>query len=237
LEEAGEGQSPGLVVARAICNNVSEDVNNVRGFIAMGDGQASKMNAALQLVKERGTVRPRDLVERDIPPDYLDRLHRRGLVERVARGIYAWPEAEVSEHHTLAEAARQVSRGVVCLLSALRFHGLTAQSPHEVWLALPPKAWSPRGKYPKLRIMRFSGPALTEMVEEHPVEGVAVKVYTAAKTVADCFKFRNKVGNDVGVEALRDCWRSRKATMDELWAAARICRMTNVMRPYLESIA
>lgn len=203
----------------------------------MANDQTSKMDAALQLVKEQGTVRPRDLVERDIPPDYLDRLYRRGLIERVARGIYAWPDADVSEHHTLAEAARQVPRGVVCLLSALRFHGLTTQSPHEVWLALPPKAWSPRVKYPKLRVMRFSGPALSEMVEEHRVEGVPVKVYAAAKTVADCFKFRNKVGTDVALEALRDCLRSRKATMDEIWAAARICRMTNVMRPYLESIA
>jgi predicted transcriptional regulator of viral defense system len=203
----------------------------------MQNGQASKMNAALQLVKEQGTVRQRDLAERDIPPDYLDRLYRRGLVERVARGIYAWPGAEVSEHHTLAEAARQVPRGIACLLSGLRFHGLTTQSPHEVWLALPPKAWSPRENYPKLRIMRFSGPALSEMVEEHGVEGVPVKVYAPAKTVADCFKFRNKVGTDVALEALRDCWRTRKATMDELWAGARICRMTKVMRPYLESIA
>ncbi len=203
----------------------------------MQNGTASKMKAALQLVKKQGTVRPRDLAERDIPPDYLDRLYRRGLVERVARGVYAWPEAEVTEHHTLAEAARLVPRGVVCLLSALRFHGLTTQSPHELWLALPPKAWSPRVKYPKLRVMRFSGPALSEMVEEHPVEGVQIRVYTPAKTVADCFKFRNKVGSDVALEALRDCWRSRKATMDELWTAARICRMTNVMRPYLESIA
>lgn len=203
----------------------------------MADDQVSKMNAALRLVKEHGTVRPRDLAERDIPSDYLDRLYRRGLVERVARGLYAWPEAEVSEHHTLAEATRQVPRGIICLLSALRFHGLTTQSPHEVWLALPPKAWSPRAKYPKLRIMRFSRPALSEMVEKHRIEGVQVRVYSAAKTVADCFKFRNKVGTDVALEALRDCWRSRKATMDELWAAARICRMTNVMRPYLESVA
>ncbi len=203
----------------------------------MARGRANKMEAAIQLVKERGTIRPRDLAERAIPPDYLDRLYRRGLVERVARGLYTWPDAEVTEHHTLAEAARQVPRGVVCLLSALRFHGLTTQAPHEVWLALPPKAWSPRVQYPRLRVMRFSGPALCEMVQQHRIEGVAVQVYGVAKTVADCFKFRNKVGTEVALEALRDCWRSRKATMDELWAAARICRMTNVMRPYLESIA
>jgi predicted transcriptional regulator of viral defense system len=181
-------------------------------------------------------VRPRDLAEWDIPPDYLDRLYRRGLVERVARGLYAWPGADVGEHHSLAEAARQVPRGVVCLLSALRFHGLTTQAPHEVWLALPPRAWSPRVRHPRLRLVRFSGRALTEMVEEHAVEGVLVRVYGVAKTVADCFKFRNKVGLDVALEALRDCWRSRRATMDELWQAARVCRMANVMRPYLESL-
>lgn len=202
----------------------------------MPNGQATKIDAALRLAKKQGTIRPRDLAEHGIPPDYLDRLYRRGLLDRVSRGVYAWPDAEVTEHHSLAEASRQVPRGVVCLLSALRFHGLTTQSPHEVWLALPPKAWSPRVKYPRLRIMRFSGKALTHMVEEHSVDGVRVKVYGPAKTVADCFKFRNKVGLDVALEALRDCWRARRATMDELWAAARVCRMANVMRPYLESL-
>ena len=196
----------------------------------------SKMDAALRLVQERGTVRPRDLVENDIPADYLDRLYRRGVVERVSRGIYAWPGAEVTEHHSLAEAARQVPRGVVCLLSALRFHGLTTQSPHEVWMAIPPKAWAPKVESPKLRLLRFSGEAFTEMVEGHEIERVTVRVYRPAKTVADCFKYRNKVGVDVAIEALRDCWRGKRATMDEIWAAARVCRMTNVMRPYLESL-
>ena len=202
----------------------------------MAAPERTKIDAALQLVKERGTVRPRDLAERDIPPDYLDRLYRKGLIDRVTRGLYAWPDAEVSEHHSLAEVARQVPKGVVCLLSALSFHGLTTQLPHEVWLALPPKAWSPRVKYPPLRIMRFSGRALREMIEEHEIEGVPVKVYGVAKTVADCFKFRNKVGLDVALEALRDAWRGKRVTMDELSAAARVCRMTNVMRPYLESL-
>lgn len=202
----------------------------------MAGTRITKLDTALRLLKEQGMVRPRDLAARAIPPDYLDRLYRRGLVDRVARGLYAWPEAEITEHHSLAEAARQVPRGVVCLLSALSFHGLTTQLPHEVWLALPPRAWSPRVKQPRLRIARFSGSAFTEMVELHRIEGVEVKVYGAAKTVADCFKFRNKVGLDVALEALRDCWRERCATMDQLWAAARICRMANVMRPYLESL-
>src|SRR5438132_12212995 len=154
----------------------------------MAEGEATKMNAALRLVKQCGSVRPRDLAKRNIPPDYLDRLYRRGLVDRVARGVYAWPDTEVGEHHSLADAARQVPRGVVCLLSALRFHGLTTQSPHEVWLALPPRAWLPRVAYPKLRAFRFSGRALTEGIEDHDIAGTAVRVYGPAKTVADCFK-------------------------------------------------
>jgi predicted transcriptional regulator of viral defense system len=202
----------------------------------MAATQLNKMDAALDLVRRRGMLRPKDLAASDIPPDYLDRLYRRGLIDRVARGLYAWPDANVGEHHSLAEAAKQVPRGVVCLLSALRFHGLTTQSPSEVWLALPLKAWAPRTQRPRLRIVRFSGSALTEMVEQHKIEGLPVRVYGVAKTVADCFKFRNKVGLDVALEALRDCWRGRRATMDELWAAARICRMENVMRPYLESL-
>ena len=199
--------------------------------------QATKMEAALELLREQGTLRPRDLARHDIPPDYLDRLYRLGRVDRVARGLYAWPDAEVTEHHSLAEAARLVPAGVVCLLSALRFHGLTTQSPREVWLTLPSKAWAPKLEYPRLRIIRAGGPALTAMVEEHRVEGVTVKIYSPAKTVADCFKHRSKVGLDVALEALRDAFRGRKATMDELWAAAGVCRMENVMRPYLESLA
>jgi predicted transcriptional regulator of viral defense system len=181
-------------------------------------------------------ARPQDLAARDIPPDYLHRLWRRGLLDRVARGLYAWPDAEAGEFHSLAETAVQVRRGVVCLLSALRYHGLTTQGPREVWMALPTRAWMPRVRSPKVRIVRFSGRALTEMVEDHRVEGVAVRVYSAAKTVADCFKFRNKVGLDVALEALRDCWRGRRCSMDELWQAAAVCRMRNVMRPYLESL-
>jgi predicted transcriptional regulator of viral defense system len=195
------------------------------------------METTLRLLRSQGMLRPRDLAQRDIPPDYLDRLCRQGLVERVARGLYVWPDAEVTEHHSLAEAARLVPKGVVCLLSALSFHQLTTQSPHEVWLMLPNKARVPKVTYPRLRIIRATGPALTEMVEEHPIEGVVVPVYSPAKTVADCFKYRSKVGLDVALEALRDALRQRKATMAELWSAARLCRMANVMRPYLEALA
>jgi predicted transcriptional regulator of viral defense system len=197
---------------------------------------ASKTEATLDLLRKHGMLRPRDLVARDIPADYLDRLYRRGLVDRVARGLYGWPDAEVTEHHSLVEAARLVPKGVVCLLSALQFHGITTQLPHEVWLALPNKAWAPEVAHLKLRIVRASGPALTEMVEKHRIERVILKVYSVAKTVADCFKYRNKIGLDVALEALRDAYRHRRVTIDELRNAGSVCRVENVMRPYLESL-
>jgi predicted transcriptional regulator of viral defense system len=130
-----------------------------------------------------------------------------------------------------------MTKGVVCLLSALRFHDLTTQSPFEVWLAIGEKSRLPKQENPQLRIVRFSAKALTYGVQSHRIEGVPVRVFTPAKTVADCFRYRNKIGLDVALEALRDCKRKRKATMDEIWKAAKVCRMANVMRPYLESIS
>jgi predicted transcriptional regulator of viral defense system len=137
----------------------------------------------------------------------------------------------------LAEVARRVPKGVVCLLSALRFHGLTTQAPFEVWLAIENKAIAPKLDYPSLRIVRFSGAALTEGVEEHVVDGVMVRVTGVAKTVADCFKYRNKIGLDVALEALREAWRGKRMTSDDLWRYAKVCRVANVMRPYLDSLA
>jgi predicted transcriptional regulator of viral defense system len=130
-----------------------------------------------------------------------------------------------------------VPRGIICLLSALRFHGLTTQAPFEVWIAIDVKAWHPKVDNLPLRVVRFSGEALAAGIEEHVIEQVHVRIYGAAKTVADCFKYRNKIGLDVALEALRDCWRLRRATMDELWTYAKVCRVANVMRPYLEAIA
>ncbi len=197
----------------------------------------SKQDEVIEQVRRLGVARMRELERSGASREYLRLLVQRGLVERVGRGLYALPDAEVSENHTLAETAKRVPRGVVCLLSALRFHGLTTQSPSEVWLAIDFKARRPTVDYPPLRIVRFSGRALTSGVEEHQIEGVTVKVYTAAKTVADCFKYRNKIGLDVAIEALRDCRLRRKAGVDDLWASAKVCRVANVMRPYLETIA
>ena len=190
----------------------------------------------LQLARELGILRSRDLARHGIAREYLARLVRAGLLERAGRGLYVLPDAELTEYHSLAEAAKRVSDGIVCLLSALRFHDLTTQAPFEVWLALPPTARRPRPASPPLRIVRFSGPTLTKGVEEHVIEGVRVRVYNPAKTVADCFKYRNKIGLDVALEALRETWRARRATMDDLWHYAEICHVATVMRPYLESL-
>lgn len=134
------------------------------------------------------------------------------------------------------EAAKRVPHGVICLLSALRFHGLTTQAPHELWMAIAHKAQRPRADYPSLRIVHFSGKALSYDVQEKKLEGVLVRVFGPAKTVADCFKYRNKIGLEVALEARRDCYRQRKATMDELFLAAKVCRVARVMQPYLESL-
>lgn len=190
----------------------------------------------LDLVREAGVLRPRDLAAHGITREELIRLYRRGLLQRPARGLYMLADADVTEHHMLAEACKRVPHGIVCLLSALQFHDLTTQAPFEIWLALDPKARRSKAADLPLRIVRFSGNALTEGIEEHVVEGVAVRVYNPAKTVADCFKYRNKVGLDVALEALRETWRSRRCTMDDLWHYATVCRVTNVMRPYLEAL-
>jgi predicted transcriptional regulator of viral defense system len=191
----------------------------------------------LELVKKAGVLRPRDLEPYGIPRVYLSRLHAAGKLQRIGRGLYVLPGTHVSEHRSLAEACKRVPSGVICLLSALRFHELTTQSPFEVWLAIGEKAWRPRVEYPPLRIVRFASAALSAGVQEHRIDGVSVAVFIPAKTVADCFKYRNKIGLDVAIEALRECWRSKRCTMDDLWQYAKICRVQNVMRPYLESLS
>ena len=196
----------------------------------------SKAEQTLRLVQKAGIIRSRELEAHGIAREHLRRLYRRGLLTRIGRGLYSGPRGRFTEHRTLAEACKRVPHGIVCLLSALRLHELTTQTPHEVWLAIGQKARSPKQSALSLRIVRFSGKALTSGIEERRIEGVTVKVYSPAKTVADCFKHRNKIGLDVALEALRDCWRQRRATMDDLWRYGAICRVKNVMRPYLESL-
>ena len=190
----------------------------------------------LALVRQAGVLRAKDLETHGISRVVLTRLHQKARLKRVARGLYVLPDADLSEYHTLAEACKRVPHGVVCLLSALRFHGLTTQAPFEVWLALDVKARKPRLQAPPLHIVRFSSKALHFGVEKRSVEGVTVHMTSPAKTVADCFKYRNKIGLDVAMEALKDYRRARKS-LDELWKAAGVCRVASVMRPYLEALA
>ena len=190
----------------------------------------------LDLAKRQPVLQVKDLREHGIHPEHLRRLLRKGLVERKSRGIYRLSETNATEHQALAEIGKRLPQSVVCLLSALAFHELGTQLSPDVWLAVERQAARPTSVNPPLRVVRMSGKAFSEGIGEHSIEGVKVQVYTPGKTVADCFKFRNKIGLDIAMEALRECWRGKKATMDELWRYAKICRVDKVMRPYLESL-
>lgn len=193
------------------------------------------VDPALALLDALGTARSRDLEAAGVSRTRIRRLVERGVIERVGRGLYRLPGAPFTEGRDLAEVARRVPRGVVCLLSALRFHDLTTQNPFEVWLAIDRKAWRPRVEHPPLRLVYLSGAPFREGVEEHDVDGARVRVFSAAKTVADCFKFRNKIGIDVAVEALRAYRRAQPKQLEALWRFAEIDRVTRVLRPYLEA--
>jgi predicted transcriptional regulator of viral defense system len=198
---------------------------------------ASGKDRVIALARRRGIIRPRDLDARGLDRKLLTRLQAEGQIERRARGIYTLADADLGERQTLLEVATRVPHGVICLPSALRFHELTTQSPAKVWLAIERDARAPRESGLPLRIVHLSGQAYTAGIEVHRISGVPVRVYDAAKTVVDCFKFRNKVGTDVAIEALRDYLRRRRNTVDALWRYAEIDRVTNVMRPYLETAA
>ena len=193
---------------------------------------------ALALAKERGIARARDFQDAGIPLVYLQRLRDQGRLVQLGRGLYQLPELVASDAaHTLAEAARLMPRGVVCLLSALRQHGLTTQLPHAVWMTLPRNARIPKSPTFPLEIVYAAEPALSAHVDHVDVEGVKVPIYNVAKTVADCFKHRRRVGQDVAVEALRDAIRQRKAKPAQIMEAASAARVGNLVRPYVEALA
>ncbi len=196
----------------------------------------SQEQSVLRLARRHALLRARDLVEQGLPTMTLTRLVASGKLERVARGVYSLPDRTLHEHRSLAEVAIRVPRGVVCLLTALRVHDIGTQAPHEVWLAIPNHMVAPRLDQPRLRIVRMSGTALEQGIEHRSIDGVSVAVFNAAKTVVDCFKYRNKIGLDVALEALRESWRARKVKMDDLWRYATVDRVANVMRPYLEAV-
>lgn len=190
-----------------------------------------------QLARAAGVLRPRDLDAHGIARQYLRLAEQKGLVVRSGRGLYTAADASVTELHTLAEASKRVPRGTVCLLSALRFHDIGTQNPFEVWIAIGERDRRPHLDYPPLHIVRFSKQSLEFGQETHQIEGVRTRIFSVAKTLADCFKYRNKIGLDVALEALRESLRHRKVTTADLWQAAKICRVANVMRPYTEALA
>jgi predicted transcriptional regulator of viral defense system len=190
----------------------------------------------LDLVKRFGLVRPKDLNQHGIPVIYLRRLLHRGELVQPARGVYAVAGHEPTLHHSLAMVSKRIPRGVVCLLSALAYHEIGTQLPSVVWLAIDQRSRPLVTTDLPAKIVRFGAQSLVEGVEEHSVEGVTMRITNPAKTVADCFKFRNKVGLDIAVEALKDAWRRRKVTMAELDRFAATNRVTHVMRPYLEML-
>jgi len=196
----------------------------------------NKKNEILGFIRKKGMVRADDLESAGISRNYLYILHKEGLLQKSARGLYALPEAPITEHSDLAEIAKRFPHAIVCLISALTFHEVTTQISHKIWIAIPRGAWRPAIDHPPLNLTYVSGDAYSFGIQEHDINGVMVKVYSPAKTVADCFKFQNKIGLDVAIEALREVWRSRKASMDEIVEAARINRVSKVIRPYLEAI-
>ncbi len=192
----------------------------------------------LKYAARKGAICPREIEKMGIPRQVLYRLYQEGRLVRIARGTYSMQGIEPTEYHTYVQVAAAFPNSVICLLSALQFHNLTTQMPHKVWVALnrdTDRRSRKSSRFP-VSIMRFSGNSFSEGIETHSIEGVGVRIYCAAKTVADCFKYRNKIGLEIAIEALADCIGQKKTTRDQIWHFAKICRVSKVIRPYMEAI-
>jgi predicted transcriptional regulator of viral defense system len=190
----------------------------------------------LDLVRRKGLLRASDLAAIDAPRVVLTRLTAAGVLDKVGRGLYRLPDHPGSELEGLGAVATKVPQAVFCLLTALQFHELTTQLPRQIWIAMPRGSHAPRFDYPPIKMVQFTGEAYTAGVETFKRDGIELRMYDVAKTVADCFKHRNKIGLDVALEALKEARAHSKASVDDIWRYAKICRVANVMRPYLESV-
>lgn len=190
----------------------------------------------LDLARQKGLLRANDLDTINAPRVVLTRMVAAGQLDRMGRGLYRLPSHSGSEHEGLATVATKVPQAVFCLLSALQFHELTTQLPRQIWIAMPRGSHLPRIDYPPIKMVQMTDDVYSEGIEMVERDGVTMHVYGVAKTVADCFKHRNKIGLDVALEALKEVRAKRKVTADELWRYAKVCRVANVMRPYLEAI-
>ncbi len=197
----------------------------------------NKSEKLLEALRKNGILKTSEVLELGISREYLRLMASKGQVIRITRGHYCLPDYAFSATQSIAEISKQIPKGVICLLSALRIHGLTTQNPFEVWIAIERGAWKPRSnRTTQTRYMMFSGKSFSEGIEIKVVDNVKVKVYNPAKTVVDCFKYRNKIGIDVAIEALKHAWNDKMFNMDELWSYSRICRVSKVMQPYIDNL-
>lgn len=189
------------------------------------------------LLKKQGTVRSQDFSEHDVPRVILSRMVKRGEIERIERGLYRSPNTQMSEKETLVSVALKVPRAVFCLLTALQFYELTTQLPRQVWIAMPHGSKKPAMDYPPLQMIQLTGKTYSEGINTVICDQVPIRIYSPAKTVVDCFKFRNKIGLDVALEALKDALYQKKITSDELFYFAKIERVVKIIMPYMEAMA
>jgi len=196
----------------------------------------SQRETACALLSEKGLVRMREFSDVGVGAETVARLVRDGEVERVARGLYQLSDAMPDPQHNFAEASALVPKGVICLTSALQYHEMTLQMPSAVWMAIDRTGWKPKVEYPPIRFVRFGAKAMSEGIKRHQIDGVAVPIFEPAKTIVDCFRYRNKIGLDIALESLREGLRAKRVTPDQLWKFARSARVWTVMRPYVEAM-
>ncbi len=203
----------------------------------MKKSNSSKEKALYIFRKHKGILRTSEGIKQGIHPVVLYKLRDEGVIELLARGMYRLTERRNPSAPDLAIVATKIRDGIICLISALSFHNLTTEIPHEVYVALGRTKRHPRLAYPPVRIFRFSGVNLTEGIERHSIDGIDVKIYSVAKTVVDCFKFRNKIGLSIALDALKESLRERKTTRKEVLRYAHLLRMTRIIMPYLEALS
>ena len=202
----------------------------------MSQAVTTQRDTAQTLLQQKGLVRMRDLRDAGVGAETVARMVRDGVVMRVARGLYQLSDAMPDPRRSFAEASALVPKGVICLTSALQFHELTLQMPSAVWIAIERTGWKPKVEYPPIRFVRFGSQTLREGVKRHSIEGIEVPIFEPARTIVDCFRYRNKIGLDVALEGLREVLRTKRATPDQLWEIARSARVWSVMRPYVEAL-
>jgi len=196
----------------------------------------NKSDIVTHSLLRHGVMKTAAFVNMGISRAYLSKMKKQGLITQYNRGYYTLQHYNVSEHHSFVEASVAIPGGIICLLSALQFHGLTTQNPFKVWIAISSGRRTPAFKGVPTTIVHYSKTTLSEGVELHKIEGVQVKIFNVAKTIADCFKFRNKIGVDVAIEALKDGLKNGRCEVDDIWRYAKICRVAKTMRPYMEAL-